>query len=139
MKIAETLEIDCSTPKSSGSTLYLLKSVLLTSFDSEESLSTIELLTYTISQVRFSAEITQFLEEKTRLVFSQEVAQNPVRQAINGLSTWIHSTLLKDNEKVTRKFLYLGICLLEQWLGSSSEFQSKLAKLAGTETPSSQI
>ena len=52
------------------------------------------------------------MEEKTRLVFTED-SKNPVRQAINGLSDWIHFDLLASNEKATRKFLYLGICLLE--------------------------
>lgn len=78
LKVTETLEIDCSTPKSSGGAIYLLKSVLLTSLSTEESLSTIELLTYAISQVKFAPEIAEFLEEKTRIVFSEDRA-NPVR------------------------------------------------------------
>lgn len=109
---------------------------MLTSLDQEGSLETIEKLTYTISQVRFFTEenCAEYLSEKTRLVFSEE-AKNPTRQAINGLSPWLHSTLLGSNEKLTRKFIYLAICLLDQWLGSSKEFQIRLARLAGTETP----
>lgn len=33
LMISETLEIDCSTPKSSGAALYLTKKILLTSLD----------------------------------------------------------------------------------------------------------
>jgi hypothetical protein len=33
LKITETLEFDCSTPKSSGAAIYLLKLVLLTSLE----------------------------------------------------------------------------------------------------------
>lgn len=93
-------------------------------------------MTYTISQIRFFTDTTSadYLQEKTRLVFSEE-AKNPARQSINGLSVWLHSTLLESNEKVTRKFIYLAICLLDQWLGSSKEFTGRLARLAGTETP----
>ena len=112
LKVSETLEINCSTPKSSGAAIYLLKAVLLTSLEVEGSLSSIELLTYSMSQVRYSSEIGEYLEEKTRLVFSED-SKNPMRQAINGLSDWIHFNLLASNEKSTRKFLYLGICLLE--------------------------
>ena len=49
LKVSETLEINCSTPKSSGAAIYLLKAVLLTSLEVEGSLSTIELLTYSMS------------------------------------------------------------------------------------------
>ena len=106
--------------------------------DEEESLSTVDLLTYSISQVKFSSDISDYLLEKTRLVFQSEKT-NPLRQAINRIMDWVHSTLLRSNEKFTRKFLYLAICILEQWLGGSPEFQSRLARLAGTESPSPEI
>ena len=67
--ISETLEIDCSTPKSSGAAIYLLKQVMTFALDEEESLSTVDLLTYSISQVKFSSDISDYLLEKTRLVF----------------------------------------------------------------------
>lgn len=70
--------------------------MLITSLDEEESLSTIELLTYAISQIKFSDEIGDYLDEKTRLVFSAESA-NPMRQSVNSLSDWTHTTLLGGN------------------------------------------
>ena len=111
---------------------------MLASLNVEECLTTIELITYAVSQVKFTEEIAPFLEQKTRLVFASEQT-NPMRQTVNSLSSWFHETLLSTNEKLTRKFLYLSVCLLEQWLGSDPEFQSILARLAGSESPAPEI
>ena len=89
IKIAETLEIDCSTPKSSGSAIYLLKKVLLFCLEKEESLSTLDLIVYSLSQVKYSGEVGEFLEEKTRLVFSEQEGNVDMRKAIDGLENWM--------------------------------------------------
>ena len=45
-----SLSIDSTTPKSSGAALFLLRKLLLISFEKEDSLATIELLLYSVSQ-----------------------------------------------------------------------------------------
>ena len=62
-----------------------------------------------------------------------------MRQAIDGIEEWIQETMLEGKEKLLRKFLYLGICVLEQWISFNADFQTRLARLAGTETPAQEI
>ena len=66
----------------------MLKQVLLLCFEKEKSLATLDYLVYSLSQAKFSDEITEFLDEKTRLVFSEEI-ESVMRDYVNGLSSWL--------------------------------------------------
>ena len=57
------------------------------------------------------------------LVFSvAEADANSFRKDIDGLGSWLQAVVLGADEGFTRKFLYLGICVLEQWISGSPEF-----------------
>ena len=112
LNISKTLEIDVSTSRSSGSALFLLKKVLLTSLETHHNLAILDTLIYSLSQIRFAEEVNEFLEDKTKLVFAGE-GNNAVRNSINGLNSWIMTSVLASNERATRNFLDLGICVLE--------------------------
>jgi len=43
---------------------------------------------YSLSQAKFADEVSDFLAEKTRLVFSEEL-DSVMRDAVNGLSPWL--------------------------------------------------
>ena len=62
------------------------------------------------------------MEEKTNLIFS-EAEQMQVKSSVDGLGAWIHERVLEANSKLASKYLYLAVCLIEQWVGGSdSEF-----------------
>lgn len=125
LKVSETLQIDCSTPKSSGSALYLLKQLLLTCMIKQENLSTLDYLLYSISQTSICEEVKDFLAEKTRLVFfCQDQDGSSMREAIDAEITqsWLQQQVIGAGSDMTRKFVYLGICVLEQSISSNAEF-----------------
>jgi len=62
--------------------------VLLNCFEKEQSLATLDYLVYSLSQAKFADEVSDFLAEKTRLVFSEEL-DSVMRDAVNGLSPWL--------------------------------------------------
>lgn len=57
-------------------------------FEKEQSLATLDYLVYSLSQAKFADEVSDFLAEKTRLVFSEEL-DSVMRDAVNGLSPWL--------------------------------------------------
>ena len=88
-------------------------------------MSTLDYLLYSISQTAICEEVKDFLAEKTRLVFfCQDEEGSSMREAIDSeiTSNWLQNQVIGAGSETTRKFVYLGICVLEQSISSNAEF-----------------
>ena len=110
INVSEKLIIDCDSPESSGSALFLTKKILLASLDNDQSLNSMEDYLYILSQISLGHEVEKFIRDKTTLVFENQSEEK--RDRINSQIGWFRDTLLEGSDHKVRKLHYLAICLL---------------------------
>lgn len=122
---------DYSHPESSGAALFLAQRILSASLDILKDFETFQKVLYLLHQTPVLSNLVAFVAEKTELFFDDNDEQPFAPKELYSLSD------SEESDKKRRKFVYLTLFLLDQWV--SRTFQAKLAGLAGTETPSQDI
>jgi hypothetical protein len=115
----------------SSPAIYLAFKVFTDCLEQERSLKCLESLMFILQNVPVANDTEEFIASKVKLVFI-----DGERDGLLGCSRWLYEELLSRKDANARRFMYLAIFLLGQWLDTNVEL---LAQIAGSEQANESI
>jgi len=115
----------------SSHAIYLAFKVFSNCLAKQNSLKVLETMLYLLQRIPITSTSESIIAAKTKLIFGDQDHDNE-----DECSKWLHTEVLEGNDAQTRKFVYLSVFLLHQWLGQDVEL---LSKIAGSEKTNETI